>query len=75
MNRIEKEVTWTVFVELTRYAPGTPDEHYPDRCGLSDSGVRVTISDALTGGKVLDVTDFMDPGDLEEWAHELEDME
>ncbi len=75
MSYIEKEITITVQVELTRYAPGIQDEHYPNRCDPSDSEVKVTMSDAITGGKILDITDWMDPGDLEDWAEELEGMQ
>jgi hypothetical protein len=72
MSYLEKEITITVQVELTRYAPGIQDEQYPNRCGVSDSEVKVTMSDVMTGAKILDITDWMDPGDLEDWALELE---
>ena len=75
MTYIEKEITITVQVELTRYAPRIQDEHYPNRCDPRGSEVKVTMSDAMTGGWILDITDYMDPGDLEEWARELEDMQ
>ncbi len=75
MNYLEKEITITVQVELTRYAPGLQDETYPNQCGVSDSEVKVTMSDVMTGGKILDITDWMDPGDLEDWAEELEGMQ
>lgn len=74
MTTLHKTITLGVEVELTRYAPGEPDEHYPGWASPSDSEVRVTLSDADTGAKVLDITDYIDSGVLTEWAEDLEGM-
>lgn len=55
---IETKVTLLAEVELLDYAPGTPDDHYPDRCGPSDSLIRVTVADYE--GTPIDITHCLD---------------